>query len=36
LTEYEGGDESKVARKQTFQASEKDQAVAEFARAIGL
>ncbi len=36
LTEYEGGDESKVLRKQTFAAADKMQAVAEFAQAIGL
>jgi len=36
LTEYQGGDESKVVRKQTYNAGDKDKAVADFAAAIGL
>jgi len=36
LTEYEGNEEIKVIRKQTFSADEKGRAVTEFAQAIGL
>lgn len=36
ITEYEGTDESKVLRKQTYTAEEKDEAVKQFAGAIGL
>lgn len=35
LTEYEGQDESKVVRKQTFPGEEKKAAVQEFARLLG-
>jgi hypothetical protein len=35
VTEYQGTDESKVVRKKTFSAEQKDEAVSEFACAIG-
>ena len=35
ITEYEGNDESKVVRKQTYAGDKKEEAVDEFARAIG-
>lgn len=35
LTEYEGSEEEKVIRKRTFDANERDEAVNEFAQAIG-
>lgn len=36
VTEYAGSDESKVIRKKTYNADEKEQAVSDFASAIGL
>lgn len=35
ITEYEGSDESKVVRKQTYTADDKDESVKDFASAIG-
>ena len=35
LTEYEGQDESKICRKQTFQQNEREEAIKEFAKSIG-
>ena len=35
ITEYEGNDESKIVRKQTYAGDKKEEAVDDFARAIG-
>jgi hypothetical protein len=35
LSEYEGNNESRVVKKQTFNADEKEAAIGEFARALG-
>lgn len=35
ISEYEGQDENKVVRKQTYTAEQKEQAISDFAGAIG-